>query len=209
MSSKNVFLFAGQGAQFIGMGKDLYEEFDIAKEYFDKADNIIPGLKNICFEGPEEELKKTKYQQPGVFTVSAVLDTIIKEKGMKPEVTAGFSLGEYAALFSAGVFEFDTGIELVKVRGEAMMEACEQSTGTMAAIIGLDDDVVEALREVNLQRVEDLINIPRLQLAARFGPDLLLRLDQATGQARQLVHARGERTARADARGWPGRSRLP
>ncbi len=148
--SKNVFLFAGQGAQFPGMGKDFYEKFDIAKEYFDTADKVVPGLKKVCFEGPEEELKLTKYCQPGVFTLSAAIDSILKEKGIKPEAVAGFSLGEYTALYSAGVFDFNTGIEIVKVRGESMTKACDANPGGMAAIIGLEDDVVEEIcREVS------------------------------------------------------------
>ncbi len=151
MGSKNVFLFAGQGAQFVGMGKDLYEKFDIAKDFFDTADSIVANLKKVCFEGPEDELKLTKYTQPGVFTVSAILDKILKEKGLKPEITAGFSLGEYSALYSAGVYDLKTGIELVKVRGDAMMEACETNPGTMAAIIGLEDDIVEEIcKEVSI-----------------------------------------------------------
>lgn len=143
MSSKNIFLFAGQGSQFIGMGKDLYDNFDIAKEYFDLAEGLVPDLKAVCFEGPEDKLKLTKYTQPGIFTVSAVFDVLLKEKGIKPEAVAGFSLGEYAALFSAGIFDFKTGIKLVKVRGEAMTEACESNPGTMAAVLGLEDQIIE------------------------------------------------------------------
>ncbi len=141
---KRGFLFAGQGAQFVGMGKDLYENFDIAKKYFDIADNVVPKLKSVCFNGPEEKLKLTKFTQPAIYTVSAVIDEILKnEKGVVPEVAAGFSLGEYAALFSAGCFDFETGIKLVAVRGDAMNEAGQQNPGTMAAIIGLDDTAVE------------------------------------------------------------------
>lgn len=143
MSDKKVFLFAGQGSQYVGMGKDLYENYSIAKKYFDQADEIIPGLKKVCFEGPEEELKLTKYTQPGIFTVSVILNDILKEKGWIPDIVAGFSLGEYSAFYSAEVFDFETGINLVKVRGDAMNHACEKNPGTMAAILGLEDTVVQ------------------------------------------------------------------
>ncbi len=138
------FLFAGQGAQFVGMGKDLYENFEIAKKYFDSAETVVPNLKKVCFEGPEDELKLTKFTQPAIFTMSVIIDDILKnEKGLNPDAAAGFSLGEYAALVSAGCFDFETGLKLVAARGEAMTEAGEKNPGTMAAIIGLEDSVVE------------------------------------------------------------------
>lgn len=143
MSQKNVFLFAGQGSQYIGMGKDLYENSAVGKEYFDLAEKSVPGIKKVCFEGPEEELKLTKYTQPGIFTVSAIIDRLLKEKGLQPEAVAGFSLGEYGALFSAGVFDFPAGIELVKARAEAMTRATEINPGKMAAILGLEDNIIE------------------------------------------------------------------
>ena len=105
MSIKTAFLFSGQGAQFVGMGQDLYDEYDKAKEYFEIADQVVPGLQKICFEGPEEELRKTNFQQPGIFALSCILNDLVREKGLNPDITAGFSLGEYAALYSAGVFD--------------------------------------------------------------------------------------------------------
>ncbi len=143
MGLKNVFLFAGQGAQFVGMGKDIYDQSDVGKDFFNIADKVIPHLKDVCFSGTEEELKLTKYTQPGIFTVSVIIDCLLKEKGLNPDAAAGFSLGEYSALFSAGVFDFKTGLELVKIRGDAMSEACEKNPGTMAAILGLEDNIVE------------------------------------------------------------------
>ncbi len=141
---KRGFLFAGQGSQFVGMGKDFYENFDFAKEMFNKADDIVPDLKKVCFEGPDEVLKETRYTQPGIFVVSAIIDKILKdEKGIKPDAVAGFSLGEYSALYSAGCFDFETGLRLVSIRGEAMSKAGEKNSGAMAAIIGLSDEVVE------------------------------------------------------------------
>jgi [acyl-carrier-protein] S-malonyltransferase len=140
---KRAFLFAGQGSQYVGMGKDLYENFDVAKKMFDEAEKIIPNIKKVCFEGPEEDLKLTKYTQPGIFIVSAILNEILISKGITPDIVAGFSLGEYSALYSAGCFDYITGIYLIKERAEAMNESAQNNPGTMAAIIGLEDSIIE------------------------------------------------------------------
>ncbi len=137
------FVFAGQGAQSAGMGKDFYEKYEIAKKMFNKAEEIIPGIKKICFEGPEEELKLTKNAQPAIFILSSIIYEILKEKGIKPEKMAGFSLGECCAIYAAGIVDYETGLALVKKRGELMGEACKKNPGTMAAIIGLEDSIVE------------------------------------------------------------------
>jgi [acyl-carrier-protein] S-malonyltransferase len=140
------FVFPGQGAQYVGMGKALYENFDIAKDLFNKADEQLGySLHKICFEGPEEELKKTGNTQPGIFVVSAIIQTLLREGGLVPGATAGHSLGEYSALFCSGALSFESTLNLVIERGRAMNAASEATDGTMAAIIGLDSASLEKI----------------------------------------------------------------
>ena len=140
--SKTALLFAGQGAQAVGMGRDLAEQFPTAKSWFDKANTTLGyDLAKICFEGPEAELTKTENAQPGIFLVSWVAFELLKERvpGLKFDATAGLSLGEFTALTAAGAMTFDDGIKVVQQRGRFMQEACEATKGGMAAIIGLDE----------------------------------------------------------------------
>ncbi len=137
------YVFPGQGAQFIGMGKDLYENSDIAKELFDKANQILGfNITEIMFNGTDEELRQTKVTQPAIFLHSAILAKTLGED-FKPDMVAGHSLGEFSALVANGTLSFDDGLKLVYQRAMAMQEACEIEPSTMAAIIGLDDDIVE------------------------------------------------------------------
>ena len=140
--SKTALLFAGQGAQAVGMGKDLAEKFPPAKTWFDRANTALGyDLTSICFNGPEAELTKTENAQPGIFLVSWVAFQLLKEQApsLKFNATAGLSLGESTALTAAGAMSFEDGLRVVRQRGRFMQEACEATRGGMAAVIGLDE----------------------------------------------------------------------
>ena len=137
------FLFPGQASQFVGMGRDLYEAFEAARRVFDLADGILDmDLKAACFEGPEEALKQTAVTQVAVFVHSVAALEVLKGKGIIPDCAAGHSVGELAALVCAGVLTIEDGIRLVRIRGKAMQQAGDARPGTMAAILGLDDEEV-------------------------------------------------------------------
>ena len=137
------FVFPGQGAQFTGMGKDLYDNNPIAKELFDKADEILGfSITNIMFNGTDEELKETKVTQPAVF-LHSVASALCLGDDFCPAMVAGHSLGEFSALVAAGALSFEDGLRLVSARAMAMQKACEAAPGTMAAVIGLPDETIE------------------------------------------------------------------
>jgi [acyl-carrier-protein] S-malonyltransferase len=137
------YVFPGQGAQFPGMGKDLYDSNDAAKALFDKADEVLGfSLSNIMFEGTAEELKETKVTQPAIFTLSVIMAKLLGDD-FKPSMVAGHSLGEFSALTAVGALDFESALKLVSARAMAMQKACEVKPSTMAAILGLADDVVE------------------------------------------------------------------
>ena len=141
MGTKNACVFPGQGAQFSGMGKELYEKSDEARQMFESANEILGfRITDIMFEGTAEELKQTKVTQPAVFLHSVVLAKVL---GVEPAAVAGHSLGEFSALVAAGVLSFEDGLQLVAKRAMAMQRACEMESGTMAAVLGLSDSVIE------------------------------------------------------------------
>ncbi len=144
------YVFPGQGAQFIGMGKDLYEQSTLAQTMFERANEILGfRITDIMFNGTDEELKETKVTQPAIFLHSVILAKVLGNE-FKPEMVAGHSLGELSALVANGVLNFEDGLKLVSQRALAMQKACEAVPSTMAAILGLEDEVVEKIcSEIN------------------------------------------------------------
>ena len=139
------YVFPGQGAQFVGMGKDLYDNVPLAKEMFEKANEILGfRITDIMFSGTDEELKQTKVTQPAIFLHSVILAKALGAS-FQPDMVAGHSLGEFSALVAAGALGFEDGLKLVSQRAMAMQKACEQNPSTMAAVLGLEDEVVEKL----------------------------------------------------------------
>lgn len=144
------FVFPGQGAQEVGMGRDLYEAHPVARDLFDQASDLLGvDLKRLCFEGPKAELDDTINTQPALYVTSVALWSVARHEGVisSPAFVAGHSLGEYSALTAAGALPFEAGVRLVRERGRLMKKAGEQHPGKMAAIIGLEDDVVASICE--------------------------------------------------------------
>ena len=150
------YVFPGQGAQFVGMGKDLYEQSALAKEYFEKANEILGySITDLMFDGTPEDLKQTKVTQPAVF-LHSVISALVLGEDFKPDMVAGHSLGEFSALVAAGALTFEDGLKLVYARAMAMQKACESEPSTMAAVLGLKDEDVEEVCE----SIKDAIVVP-------------------------------------------------
>lgn len=148
MSTSNTiaFLFPGQGSQSVGMGKDLAQYYAVARQTFEEADDALGyKLSQLCFEGPEEQLRLTEITQPAILTVSVAIWRVLEEKGLKPDFVAGHSLGEYSAHVAAGTFNFRDAVRTVRNRGKYMQEAVPVGVGAMAAILGMQADKVEEI----------------------------------------------------------------
>jgi len=140
------WLFPGQASQKVGMGLDLKEGSEKAKKYFEQSEEIMNcNIQSIIFDGPDEKLKRTEYTQPAIYIVSTITGYLLMDKGQRPDAIAGHSLGEYSALAIGGAFDFVTGLKLVKIRSESMANAGRMKRGTMAAIVGLDDQSIEKI----------------------------------------------------------------
>lgn len=186
---KTALLFAGQGAQTVGMGKDLAEQFPLAKTLFDRANATLGyDLASVCFHGPEAELTKTENAQPGIFLVGWIAFQLLKERvpSLQFQATAGLSLGEFTALTAAGVMSFEDGLKVVRARGRFMQEACEATRGAMAAVIGLDE---AATREVCREAGVELANLNCPGQIVISGPS------EKMAPACELAKARGAKRA--------------
>jgi [acyl-carrier-protein] S-malonyltransferase len=149
---RTAFIFPGQGSQYVGMGREFYENFSVARQVFEEADDILHfSIKRVCFEGPEEALQLTENTQPAVLTTSiAALKVLQTENGIEPELAAGHSLGEYSALVASGALTFAEAVQMVRLRGRFMQEAVPVGEGGMAAILGMEREELEKLCEETL-----------------------------------------------------------
>ena len=187
--SKTALLFAGQGAQEVGMGKSFYDASPLARQWFDRANATLGyDLSRICFEGPEPELTKTEHAQPGIFLVAWTAFELLKEKlpTLQFHATAGLSLGEFTALAAAGVFSFEDGLRIVRRRGQLMQTACEATQGGMAAIIGLDEATTRLVCDEAAVELANL-NCP--------GQIVISGAAEKIAQACELAKAKGARKA--------------
>ena len=182
------YVFPGQGSQFSGMGKDLYDRYKVAKTLFKSANEILGfDITKIIFEGSREDLQQTRVTQPAIYIHSVIMSKVLGDK-FRPDALAGHSLGEYSALTAAGTISFDSGLKLVSQRAEAMQKACDREDGTMAAILGLEDEKV----------VEICDQIEGLVVAANFncpGQLVISGSTDAIASACEIMKSSGARRA--------------
>lgn len=187
--NKTALLFAGQGAQTVGMGHDLAAHYPLAQALFDRANEVLGyDLRRICFQGPEAELTQTENAQPGIYLVGWIALQLLREKlpALRFEAAAGLSLGEFTALAAAGAFSFEDGLRLVRKRGRLMQEACETTRGGMAAIIGLEEGPTRAVcQEANVELAN--LNCP--------GQIVISGAADRIAQACELAKAKGAKRA--------------
>jgi [acyl-carrier-protein] S-malonyltransferase len=174
------FVFPGQGSQYIGMGKDFYESYDIAKDYFSITNKVLgKNLSDIIFNGTEEDLKQTEITQPAIYTVSCIISKILEQKNIIPAYLAGHSLGEYTALTAGNIFNFEDGINLVKKRGEFIKNACLQNKGGMIAVLGLEEENIrQYVADLSKKNIEVEIanyNSPGQIVLSYKGDELVLK----------------------------------
>jgi [acyl-carrier-protein] S-malonyltransferase len=188
---KTVFVFPGQGSQFAGMGKSLAEEFPVARQIFDRADQALGySLSKLCFEGPEEQLKQTEYTQPALVAVSTAAFAVLSQAGLKPDAVAGHSLGEYSALVAAGSLDLEPALRLVRARGRYMQAAVPEGVGAMAALLKLPEEALAGVLEAAAQG--------EIVSAANFNsPDQVVIAGHAGAveRAMELAKAAGARRA--------------
>ncbi|HJW88452.1 MAG TPA: ACP S-malonyltransferase [Dehalococcoidia bacterium] len=188
--SKVAFIFPGQGTQWVGMGKDLYQTFPSARQVFDEADESLGfDLSRLCFEGPEEKLRQTVYAQPAILTMSLACLEAAREMGLepcmgKPAYVAGHSLGEYTSLVAAGVLDLPEAVSLVRQRGKLMQKASQQERGGMLAILGLDLETVAEVCEWSGTEIAN-VNCP--------GQVVIAGTAESLAEARELAQERGAR----------------